>query len=125
MGNRNFKNITMHYLTLRWFTLNNFKHIRLKQFHSLEKALKNTHNLCWYDQTENYLKKEFKKIKMNNIYLTKIKNFDNKLNRFLTNNKIESKMFLSDIDFIHKCDEIICRKLHINTSTSDIFTSLP
>lgn len=127
MESGNFKNITMEYLTLRWFTLSHFDREKFKLFHFLEKALKNTDikNLCWYIQTENYLRQEFKKIKMNNIHLIKLKNFDNNLQNFLTQNKIDKKLFLKNIDFMQQCDCIIYHRTHANNNASNIFTSLP
>ena len=58
MESGNFKNITMQYLTLRWFTLSRFDESKFKLFHSLERALKNAgtknKSLCWQIQTEDY-----------------------------------------------------------------------
>ena len=129
MESGNFKNIIMQYLTLRWFTLSHFDKNKLKLFHSLERALKTANtkypNLCWYIQTENYLKKEFRKIKMNNTNLIKLKEFDNNLQNFLTQNKIDGKLFLKNIDFMQKCDEIIYHCTHTSKNTSNAITSLP
>ncbi len=127
MESRNFKNIIMQYLTLRWFTLSYFGKNKFKLFHSLEKALKNTNtkNLCWHIQTENYLKKEFRKIKMNNTHLTKLKNFENNLQNFLNQNEIEDKLFLKNLNFMQQCDCIIYHRTHADNKASNIFTSLP
>ena len=38
--------------------------------------------------------------------------FENNLQKFFTANNLEPKLFLENIDFIHKCDEIIYRKAH-------------
>ena len=128
MESGNFKNIAMHYFTIRWFTLSHFDENKFKLFHSLERALKiasqKNKNLYWQLQTENYLRQEFKKImKTNNTNPTKLKHFDDNLQNFLTKNKIASKLFLQDIDFMQKCDCIIY--YHAHTKTSDIITSLP
>ena len=129
MGSGDFKNITMQYLTLRWFTLSHFDKKRFQLFHSLEKALQATGikniDLCWHIQTENYLRKEFKKIKMNNTHLIRLKNFDNNLQIFLNTHRINNKLFFKNIDFLHKCDEIIYHRTHTDQHTSDIITSLP
>ena len=129
MESGNFKNITMQYLTLRWFTLSHFDKNKFKLFHSLEQALKNTsiRNLCWHIQTENYLRKEFNKLtsRMNNTQLTKLKNFDNNLQHFLTQNKIDGKLFLKNLDFMQQCDCLIYNQIHTNNNSSFIFTSLP
>jgi hypothetical protein len=129
MESGNFKNITMQYLALRWFTLSHFEKDKFKLFHSLERALKNANtknaNLCWYIQTENYLKKEFKKIKMNNAHLQKLQNFNINLQKFLNQHKINNRLFLENIDFMQQCDCIIYHHAHANKNTSDIFTSLP
>ena len=127
MESGNFKNIIMQYLTLRWFTLSHFDDNRLRLFHSLEKALQNTDtkNLCWYIQTENYLKKEFRKIKMDNTHLIKLKEFDNNLQNFLSKNKIDDKLFLKNIDFMQKCDCLIYHQAHAINNTSTMITSLP
>jgi len=117
----------MQYLTLRWFTLSYFDKNKLKLFHSLERALKtaNTTNLCWHIQTENYLRKEFKKIKMNNTRLIKLKNFNSNLQNFLNQNKINSKLFLENLDFMQQCDCLIYHRTHADNNASVIFTSLP
>ncbi len=127
MGSRDFKSIAMQYLTLRWFTLNHFDENKFKLFHSLERALKNTgtKNLCWHIQTKNYLRKEFKRIKMNNAHLIKLENFDNNLQSFLNQNKIDSNLFFKNIDFMQQCDKIIYHRTHANNNASVIFTSLP
>lgn len=127
MESGNFKNITMQYLTLRWFTLSHFDEDKFKLFHTLERALKNTgtKNLCWHIQTENYLRKEFKKIRMNNMRLTKLKKFDNNLQNFLNKNKTDSKLFLKNLDFMQQCDCIIYHRTHADNNASKIFTSLP
>lgn len=117
MGNRNFKNINMKYLTLRWFTLNCFNECKLHTFHTLEMALNTAgiknKNLCWYEQTENYLKQEFKKILLTQYHQKEIfKKFENDLQKFFTANNLEPKLFLENINFMHKCDEIIYHKSH-------------
>ncbi|MBO4706972.1 MAG: hypothetical protein J5594_00195 [Elusimicrobiaceae bacterium] len=120
MESGNFKDIIMQYLTLRWFTLSNFDVNKIKLFHSLEKALKNTgiKNLCWHIQTKNYLKEEFKKIEMDNTCLTKLKNFENNLQNFLQQNEIESNVFLKDLDFMQQCDKIIYHRTHTDNKAS-------
>lgn len=122
MESGNFKNITMQYLTLRWYTLSHFSEYKFKLFHSLERALKNTgtKNLCWHIQTEDYLRKEFKKItsKMTNTHLIKLKNFDDNLRNFLIKNKMDDKLFLKNIDFMQQCDCIIYHRTHADNNAS-------
>ena len=127
MESGNFKNIIMKYLTLRWFTLSHFDEEKFKLFHSVEKVLKNANikNLCWHTQTENYLRKEFKKIKINNTRLIKLKKFDNNLQNFFNNNKIDEKLFLTNIDFMQQCDCLIYHRIHADNNASNTFTSLP
>ncbi len=131
MESGNLKNITMQYLTIRWFTISHFDKSQFKLFHSLEKALKTAAtkniNLCWCIQSENFLRNEFKKItsKMNKMHLTKLKKFDNNLQHFLSQNRINNNLFLNNIDFLQKCDEIIYHRTHADKNTSDIITSLP
>lgn len=127
MESGNFKDIIMQYLTLRWFTLSHFDENKFKLFHSMERSLKNTgiKKLCWHIQTENYLRKEFKKIKMNNAYLTKLKNFENNLQIFLDRNEIDNKLFLKNIHFMQQCDEIIYHRTHTENKASYTITSLP
>ncbi len=131
MESRNITNITMQYLTLRWFTISNFDEKKLKLFHSLERALKTASKknmtLCWHLQSENYLKEEFKKIiKMKHpASLKKLEKFDKNLKNFLNQNKIEANFLLKDIDFMQKCDCIIYRHAHTINNTSNIITSLP
>jgi len=129
MESGNFKNIIMQYLTLRWFTLSRFDENKFKLFHSLERALKNagTENksLCWQIQTEDYLKQEFKKIKMTDTYLIKLKKFDTNFQNFLNQNKTKDKFFIKNLDFLHQCDYIIYRRTHANNNASDNITSLP
>lgn len=127
MGSGNLKNITMQYLTLRWFTLSHFDGNKFKLFHSLERALKNTNteNLCWYLQTKNYLMKEFKRIKMDNEDLIKLQNFESNLQNFLKQNKTDIKLFFKNIDFMQQCDCIIYRRIHSDNNASDTITSLP
>ena len=127
MESGNFKNIIMQYLTIRWFTLSSFDKNKFKLFHSLERALQNTgtKNLCWHIQTEDFLIKEFKKIKMTNAHLIQLKNFENNLQNFLNQNKIDGKLFLKNLNFMQQCDEIIYHRLHTDNNASVIFTSLP
>ena len=128
MESGNLKNIVMEYLTLRWFTLTHFDKNKFKLFHSLEKALNitNTKNLCWHIQTESYLRQEFKRMtKMNNINLTKLKNFEHNLQNFLIRNRIDQKLLLKNLDFIQKCDKIIYHRTHAHNNTSYTITSLP
>ena len=121
----------MQYLTLRWFTISHFDKNQFKLFHSLERALKaagtKNNDLCWLIQTEKFLRKEFKQItsKMNDIHMAKLNNFDNNLQYFLNQNKIDNNLFFKDIDFLQKCDEIIYQRTHADTNASDIITSLP
>ena len=128
MGSRDFKNIIMQYLTLRWFTLSNFSKENLKLFHSLEHAINKTvnHKLCWHKQTENYLKKEFNLlINRKNSNINKVKNFDVNLQKFLRQNNLKEEIFLNNIEFLQKCDEIIYHKANCHKTASDINTSLP
>lgn len=127
MESGNFKDIIMQYLTLRWFTLSHFNENKLRIFHSLEKALKNanTKDLYWYVQTENYLKKEFRKIKMDNTHLIKLKKFDENLKNFLIKHKIDSNLFFKNLDFMQKCDCLIYHHAHAINNTSTMITSLP
>ena len=62
---------------------------------------------------------------MNNTNLIKLKEFDNNLQNFLTQNKIDGKLFLKNIDFMQKCDEIIYHCTHTSKNTSNAITSLP
>ena len=129
MESGNFKNIIMQYLTLRWFTLSRFDENKFQLFHSLERALKTANtknkNLCWHIQTEDYLKKEFKKIKMNNAHFIELKNFESNLQNFLNQNKIDAKFFLTNLNFMHQCDCIIYRRIHADNNASLNITSLP
>ena len=103
----------MKYLTLRWFTLNCFDESKLKTFHSLERAINADKKLCWHTQTENYLKQEFKNFTAdNNTRKKQFEEFENNLQKFFTANNLEPKLFLENINFIHKCDEIIYHKAH-------------
>ena len=103
----------MKYLTLRWFTLNCFDENKLKTFHSLERAINTNKTLCWHTQTENYLKQEFRNLTSeNNLRKEQFKQFENNLKNFFIANNLEPKLFLENINFIHKCDEIIYRKAH-------------
>ena len=117
MGSGDFKNISMKYLTLRWFTLSHFDESKLHTFHSLENALNTAgtknKNLCWYKQTENYLKQEFKNILLAQYHKKEIfKKFENDLQKFFRTNNLNPKLFLENINFMHKCDEIIYHKAH-------------
>jgi len=121
----------MQYLTMRWFTLSSFNKDKLKLFHSLEKAINTKNlkykNLCWYKQTESFLKQEFKKLfpENKNMQMLHLQNFNKNLQNFLKQNSLNPEMLLSNINFIHKCDCIICNKIHADDNTSDIITSLP
>ena len=117
----------MQYLILRWFTLSHFNKNKFKLFHSLERSLKNSgiSNLCWYIQTENYLKEEFKKIEMTNAHLIQLKNFESNLQNFLNQNKIDVKLFFKNINFMQQCDCIIYHRTQANNNASDDITSLP
>lgn len=103
----------MKYLTLRWFTLSHFDKSKLHTFHSLELALKTAGITCWYKQTENYLKQELKSLLLAKYHRQEMfKKFENDLNKFFTANNLNPKLFLENIDFMHKCDEIIYHKAH-------------
>lgn len=113
MGSGDFKNINMKYLAIRWFTLSHFDKSKLNTFHSLETALKNAGINCWHPQTKNYLKQEFKKLLVAKYHKKEMFiKFENNLQKFFNANNLEPILFLENIDFIHKCDEIIYRKAH-------------
>ena len=103
----------MKYITLRWFTLNHFDKGKLSTFHTLEQALENTGIECWHKQTESYLKRELKNILFTGYHKKEMfEEFKNNLQKFFTANNLTPKLFLEDIDFMHKCDEIIYHKAH-------------
>ena len=119
----------MQYLALRWFTLTYFEEDKLKLFHSLERAIKNANvnkKLCWHKQTENFLKREFANIltQNTNCRLNRFQKFQTNLQKLMKGNNLTAQNFLSDIDFIHKCDKIIYRKSHAVKLLPKI-TSLP
>ena len=103
----------MQYLTLRWFTLSHYDKNKLKTFHSLETALNAVGIKCWHKQTETYLKQEFNKL-LSGKYHKKdmFEKFRNNLQKFFTANNLNKKLFTENIDFMHKCDEIIYHKAH-------------
>ena len=123
----------MKYLTLRWFTLNYFDERKLKLFHSLEQAIKKASeknkNLSWQEQTKNYLKQEFKNLIMtktnNNLQLMQFKKFENNLKNFFKQNNLTPTIFLNDLDFIQKCDDIIYHQTRTHKNASIKITSLP
>ena len=103
----------MKYLTLRWFSLSHFNKSKLHTFHSLELALKTAGITCWHKQTENYLKQELKSILLTKYHRQEIfKKFEHNLQKFFIANNLKPELFLENIDFMHKCDEIICHKAH-------------
>ena len=108
----------MQYLALRWFTLSYFEKDKLKLFHSLERAIKNTKidnkHLSWHKQTENYLRQEFATLftKNTNCRINSFYKFQINLQQLMKQNNLTSKPFFSDIDFMQKCDKIIYHKAH-------------
>lgn len=113
MGSGDCKNINMRYLALRWFTLSYFDKSKLNTFHSLEHALKSTGINYWHKQTETYLRQEFTDLLIKRYHTKEMFiKFENDLQKFFTANNLNPKLFLENIDFIHKCDEIIYHKAH-------------
>ena len=114
----------MQYLAIRWFTLSYFEKDKLKLFHSLERAIKNTNiqniKLCWYKQTENFLRKELTNILTQNTIsrTNRFQKFQTNLQKLMKENNLTTNDFLSNIDFIQKCDEIIYCKSHADKNAS-------
>ena len=108
----------MQYLALRWFTLSYFEKDKLKLFHTLERAIQSAKtddvHLSWHEQTENYLRREFTTLltKNTNCRLHIFQKFKKNLQNLMKQNNLTSKHFLSDINFMQKCDEIIYHKAH-------------